>query len=208
MDWRTEHDFWTRYVRGAPEDLQSRFLDESTDARSLIVRVLVAARRLAGGRVSADEIVRFLEASFGAYQAGRHDEAWRWSRPALIEALGDLERHGLVEVDATGHYELTALGRLTGESATEVASIVRLVDCLGPLRPEEITDPTLIAAVQTTAELDQVHFPMNKKSTQKEPQAWSSELSRQGGVPYSVLQQMGRLVSDAHQATLRAKRPR
>jgi hypothetical protein len=114
--------------------------------------------------------------------------------------LGDLERHGLVEVDATGHYELTALGRLTGESATEVASIVRLVDCLGPLRPEEITDQTLIAAVQTTAELDQVHFPINKKSTQKEPQAWSSELSRQ------VLQQMGRLVADTHQATLRAKK--
>jgi hypothetical protein len=122
-----------------------------------------------------------------------------------MDALVDLERHGLVEVDSTGHYVLTTLGRLAGESGTEVESIVRLVDCLGPLTPEDITDPTLIAAAQTTAELDQVLFPMNRRSTQKEPQAWSSELLRQG-VPSSVLRQMERFVLDAQQSTLRAKK--
>jgi hypothetical protein len=31
---------------------------------------------------------------------------------------------------------------------------IQLVDCLDPLRPEQITDQTLIAAVQVTRELD------------------------------------------------------
>lgn len=43
LDARAEHDYWRRYVTGQPEDLRSRFLDESTDPRSLIVRVLVAS---------------------------------------------------------------------------------------------------------------------------------------------------------------------
>ena len=41
-------DFWNRYLIGKPEDLVSRFLDSGTDPRSLIVRVLVSARRAAG----------------------------------------------------------------------------------------------------------------------------------------------------------------
>ena len=68
-DGRTEHNFWNRYVTGVPEDLASRFLDQDTDARSLIVRVLVTARGAASDGMTADDIVGFLEASFGAFQA-------------------------------------------------------------------------------------------------------------------------------------------
>ncbi|MDH8168650.1 hypothetical protein QIG48_27560, partial [Klebsiella pneumoniae] len=67
---------------------------------------------------------------------------------------------------------MTKLGRLAGESAAEVGSIVALVDCLGSLQPQEISDPVLIAAAQTTVEVDQLLFPINRKSTQKEPQLW------------------------------------
>ena len=74
--------------------------------------------------------------------------------------------------------ELTSLGRLAGESATEVHSIIQLVDTLSGLLPDQINDPTLITAVQMTAELDQVLFPLNKRSTQKEPQLWPNELRR------------------------------
>ena len=35
LDPRTEHDYWTRYVNGSPENLVSRFLDKNTDPRSL-----------------------------------------------------------------------------------------------------------------------------------------------------------------------------
>ena len=46
---------------------------------------------------------------------------------------------------------------------------------------------------------------MNKKSTQKEPQAWSQEL-RQQGVPSSIFGALQRLISEPHEGTLRAKK--
>jgi helicase len=205
LDPRMEHDLWARYVRGTPENLASRFLARETDPRSLIVRVLVAAGRAASEGVTSEEIVEFLEASFGAFQAKRGREEWQWSRADLMRALTDLGHHGLIEMKPNGAHQLTRLGRLAGESATEVASIVRLVDCLRPLQPNEISDPTLLTAVQTTVEVDQVLFPINRKSTQKEPQLWPIELRGQG-VPGSVLAMLHREVSVQHQATLRAKK--
>ena len=171
---------WTRYVKGAPENLNSRFLADDTDDRSLIVRVLAAAGRASSAGVMGDEVVDFLEASFGAFQARRSSAQWQWSRPDLLRALSELTQHGLVEAKPNGAYQLTQLGRLAGESATEVSSIIRLVDCLRPLQPGEITDQALIAAVQMTREVDQVLFPINKRSTQKEPQVWPIELRKQG----------------------------
>lgn len=205
LDPRAEHDLWSRYVTSEPEDLVSRFLDGTTDPRSLIIRVLVAAQRAAGEGVPSEEIVEFLESSFGAFQARRAHSAWQWSRPDLLSALADLERHGLVQKNATGAYELTKLGRLAGESAAEVGSIVALVDCLGSLQPQEISDPVLIAAAQTTVEVDQLLFPINRKSTQKEPQLWPNELQRQN-VPWHVLNALQRGTTEDHQATLRAKK--
>lgn len=79
---------------------------------------------------------------------------------------------------------LTDLGRLAGESATEVTSIVRLVECLRQIPAGQLTDRGLIADTQITVELDDLLFPFNKKSTQKEPQFWMNELRTQvtGGV--------------------------
>lgn len=205
LDPRTEYEFWRDYVTSSPEDLTSRFLNDDTDPRSLIVRVLVAARRAAAGGVTDEEIISFLEASFGAFQAARTKVGWQWNRADLLVALAVLERHGLVTRALDGRYELTPLGRLSGESATEVTSIVRLVDALAGLTPDQITDPTLIAAVQVTTELDQVLIPLNKKSTQKEPQLWPGELARQG-VPGAVLNSLRRAAADQHTSTLRAKK--
>lgn len=204
-DGRTQHDYWHRYVTGSPEDLVSRFLDQDTDPRSLIVRVLAAARRAAGEGVAGEEILDFLEASFGAFQASRRQEGWIWNRDELSEALADLQRHELVQEQSDGTYVLTPLGRLAGQTATEVRSIIRFVDCLRSLQPAEISDPTLITAAQTAAEMDAVHFPINKKSTQKEPQLWPAELRGQG-VPHRVLNALAANVGDTHQATTRAKR--
>jgi helicase len=205
LDPRTEHNFWTRYVQGKPEDLVSRFLDSATDVRSLIVRVLVSAQRAAREGVISEDIIAFLEGSFGAFQAARQRQGWQWNRPQIVSALAELETHALIEKNAVGAYELTALGRLAGESATEVRSILQLVDCLRTLNPAQITDPALITAAQATVELDQVHFPMNKKSTQKEPQLWPNELRHQG-VPSSLLAALQRNTQDVQQATLRAKK--
>lgn len=98
LDPRTEHYFWQRYVTGRPEDLTSRFLSQGTDPRSLIVRVLVGARRSASEGATGEEIVGFLEASFGAFQAARAQAGWRWSPQDLLAALADLESHQLIMV--------------------------------------------------------------------------------------------------------------
>jgi replicative superfamily II helicase len=205
LDSRTEHHFWDRYVKGKPENLASRFLEGATDVRSLIVRILVAARQAAKHGVTSEDIIAFLESSFGAFQAGRRQQGWQWDRGELLAALSDLERHALVQVNSAGAYELTSLGRLAGETATEVRSIIQLVECLQPLQAQQITDPVLITAAQATVELDQVHFPINKKSTQKEPQLWPNELRSQG-VPPAVLAALQRNTDEDHHVTLRAKK--
>jgi helicase len=204
LDANTEHHYWTHYVMGEPEDLVSRFLAEGTDPRSLVVRVLVAAQKLGQG-LNAQEMVNFLEESFGAFQQKQARPQWSWDRARLTEALNSLRSHGLIEADGEGIYHLTALGRLAGEAGVEVESIIRLVGAFGAITPESINDPTLIAATQLTVELDNMLFPINKRSTLKEPQTWSAEIQRQG-VPYGILRAMQRSVREDNQATLRAKK--
>lgn len=199
-----EHYYWTRYVCGKPEDLLSRFLSDTTDPRSLIIRVLVTAQGTGQG-MTADEIVSFLEGSFGAFQAKGTRPQWQWDGAALQQALESLRAHQLVVADPGGLYRLAELGSMAGEAGVEVESIVRLVDALRLVTPQGISDPTLIALTQLTVELDAVLFPINKKSTQKEPQAWFGEIQRQG-VPAPVLNALQRLITERGQAVLRAKK--
>lgn len=196
-----EHQYWQHYISAAPEDLVSRFLN--ADPRTLIIRVLVAAGR-AGGGVSGDEIIEFLESSFGVFQMKQAGGAG-WDRHGLERALDDLARHGLVERREDGQFHLTALGRLAGESAVEVETLIRAVDCVRALRAEEVTDPALIAIAQVSVELDGLYFPFNKKSTQKEPQHWVHELQSQG-ISHRILAHLRRNVTEKMQDTARAKK--
>jgi ATP-dependent DNA helicase len=199
---REEHHYWQRYVSGTPENLTSRFLN--ADPRTLIIRVLVAAGRLSGG-VSGDEIIEFLEASFGVFQMQQAGNASGWNRAKLQISLDELARHGLIERDTNGHFHLTALGRLAGESSVEVETLLRAVDCLRYLQADEVTDPALIAIAQTSVELDAVFFPVNKKSKHKEPQHWLQELRAQGVSP-TILANFGRNITEAGRDTVRAKK--
>lgn len=196
-----ENHYWRRYVTAAPEDLVSRFL--SADLRTLIIRVLVAAGR-AGAGVPGEEIVEFLESSFGVFQR-QQAGAGGWDRRHLEQALDNLARHGLVERTEGGQFHLTALGRLAGESALEVETLVRAVDCLRAVRVQEVTDPALITIAQLSVELDAVYFPVNRTSTRKEPLHWSSELQRQG-VSHTILSHLGRNIKERAQDTVRAKK--
>jgi helicase len=183
--------------------LLSRFLN--ADPRTLIIRVLVAAGRARGG-VGGEEIIEFLESSFGVFQMKQAaGGVGGWDRHGLEAALADLAQHALVERDESGKYHLTPLGRLAGESAVEVETLIRAIDCLRPLHANEVTDPTLIAVAQTSVELDAVYFPMNKKSTQKEPQHWIGELQRQG-ISHTILANLRRNITEQSQATARAKK--
>ncbi|MBB3427937.1 replicative superfamily II helicase [Rhizobium sp. BK312] len=202
---REEDYLWRRYVVGKPEDLTSRFISNGTDPRSLIVRVLVALPRSAASGVSSEDIVSFLESSFGAFLAGRKQDGWRWSHDDLMRALENLERHRLIEKRAADLYALAPLGRLAGESATEVASVVRLVGALASLPPSQITDPVLLTVVQNTVELDEVNFPINRRSIHKEPHTWPSLLGQQG-IHWDVIGNLNTEPVDQHSATLRAKK--
>jgi len=204
LDGNEEHHVWNKYVLASPEDLRSKFLADNTDPRSLIVRVLVAAGRAGRGLPSKD-IIEFLEESFGAFQKKSNDGGWKWDEAQLVQALNDLFSHKLIEKDENDVYHLTKLGRLAGQSGIEVESIIRTVEALSGVNPGQITDPTLVALSQITCELDQVLFPINKKSTKKEPQTWMSEISNQG-VPSQVMQAMRRSINDETQSTLRAKK--
>jgi helicase len=199
-----EHYYWTRYLQGRPEDITSRFLDAGTDPRSLIIRVLAAAPRSVQG-LAAKELIGFLEESFGVFQQKHRIPQWRWAQTELLNSLHALHSHKLVETDHEGRYRLTELGRIAGEAGVEVESMVRLIDALSQVEPESINDPALIAATQLTVELDQELFPINKKSTRKEPQTWMAELRGQG-VSHKILHALRSSASQENQSTLRAKK--
>jgi helicase len=199
---REENEYWQRYVSAQPENLVSRFL--AADPRTLIIRVLVAAGFASEG-VSGDEIIAFLESSFGVFRMQQTGNPAGWDRHGLQRALDDLARYGLVERGETGRFHITALGRLAGESAVEVETVLRAVACLRALRADDVTDPALIAIAQTSAELDDVYFPLNKVSKHKEPQHWFGQLQAQG-ISRTILSNLQMNVTARGQDTARAKK--
>jgi replicative superfamily II helicase len=200
-----EYQLWTNYVCGKPEDLVSHFLAQGTDGRSLILRILASAQRTAKNGLTKDELVEFLHGSFGAFLQREQNANWKWDKNHTESMLNELIAHDLVKHDAENRIQLTPLGRLSGESGVEVESIIRLVSVFQHMSPNSINDQTLIVAAQITVELDGVHFPMNKKSTQKEPQQWKAELNRQD-VALNISGALANWTSEHHQETLRAKK--
>jgi helicase len=199
------HNFWQAYVTGTPEDLFSRFLDSSTDPRSMIVRVIAASEALSTDGIKLDELIAFLGASFGAFLIERADPNWSWNKDDLRQSIGDLLNHELVAETETGGYVLTDLGRVAGEAGIEVGSIVRLVGTLKGMPPEHLDDPTLLAVCQVTLEMDQQYFPMNKRGYRKEFESWVGIL-RQQSVSPGILAQLRRGITEEFEEALRAKK--
>jgi|GEM_PF-6469089 len=155
--------------------------------------------------MTSGDIADFLEESFGAFQERRTSQQWTWDRQHTLAMLTQLKHHQLVEESSNGIFKLTKIGWLAGQSGLEVESVIRIVDALSPITSAEITDPTLLCVSQLTVELDKILFPLNKKSTQKEPQLWASELQRQN-IPRHVLYSLHNAITDSLQSTLRAKK--
>ncbi|MBL8685720.1 MAG: DEAD/DEAH box helicase, partial [Myxococcales bacterium] len=164
LDDLSAHDHWHKYVMGVPEDVHSRFVADDTDPRTLVLRVLAAAKNVKTKGIPAADVVDFLEGSFGAFQKRQAAENWTWDRDQFAAALADLERHRLVEPGVDGHYHLTELGRFAGSAGVQVESVIRLVEALTPLSAADLNAPALIVAAQLTVELDELTFPLNRKS--------------------------------------------
>jgi helicase len=168
--------------------------------------VLATSGQVAGSpKMTATDLVSFLEGSFGAFQQRQRGGAWRWTEQALAGYVAQLARQGLILADAEQRYELTPLGRLAGESGITVESLLRIVGVLRNLRPATLDDYTLVALTQLTEELDDVYFPLNKKSKRKEPTAWFGAL-QQHRVHHAVTQALHYNATNAHQPTLRSKK--
>lgn len=205
MSSHDEQRYWSRYILGHPESFESRFFDAKTDPRSLILRVLTASQRYSMRGMSTEDISLFLEQSFGSFQQRQKIPSWQWDRGQIGIFITQLRGHDLIQDKGNGVYFLTQLGWVAGKSGVEVESIMRIIDAVKPLQPNEITDPTLIAISQLTVELDNVLFPINRRSTQAEPQAWQRELQGQQ-IPRHVQNQFYHNVRDQVDATLRVKK--
>lgn len=199
-----ENRLWRSYVLRSPEDIESRFLTTHTDPRSLILRILAASPEAPRAGLTATDVVAFVAESFGAFRERREGQE-PMSADVIGRSLRDLERGQLVEIDASRRCTLTPLGRLAGESGMHVESVLRVVAALRHCAPSDISDVSLVATTQATVELDEVPFPLNRRSTQKEPAAWLGELRRQG-VSTRILTAIQQSAPDRHAATLRAKK--
>lgn len=204
-----ENRFWSQYILGKPENVHSRFFDDGTDPRSLIIRVLVAVRGVTQKGLALEEITDFLEGSFGAFQYKEAGHATPLNPSTISAALQQLLYRELVEQDIDNQYTVTDLGRLAGETGVEVETIIRIVDVLRPLSPDRITESILVVVSQLSAELDDIEvFPLNKRSTQpghKEHSTWFTAL-KQNGIPEDVIRCLYNHVEVVHQPVLRAKK--
>lgn len=198
-----EVGFWRDYVAAKPEDVTSRFIARDTDLRSQIIKILVASQRAQPAHLAVEDVVAFLEESFGAFLLSGGRE-WSWNVDHIDVAISSLRANELIEVE-DGRLALTPLGRIAARGGIEVESVIRVSQALSAIEADSLSDLTLLTAVQLTKELDDVHLTLNKSSTQKEPQEWPNELRRQG-VAYSLVSALQRHAIEPHFPTARAKR--
>jgi replicative superfamily II helicase len=188
------HTLWINYVLGKPESLMSRFADQ--EPLSLICRVLATANASKTDGLTETELVDFIQSTFAAHQQGGI-----LSSAYISNALARLLQATLVE-QLADRYRLTELGKVAGELGIQVESVVRVARALRGLKGIELTDTVLLAAAQTTIELDDVIFPVHKKSI-KERQRWQEAVQRQR-LPYSVQRELR--ATDDSGYTTRCKR--
>jgi helicase len=56
--------------------------------------------------MTADEVVAFIEDSFGAFQQRQLVSTWKWDESKLYAAVAELARHDLIEQHEDGRYFL------------------------------------------------------------------------------------------------------
>jgi hypothetical protein len=119
----------------------------------------------------------------------------------IFSTLARLESAGLVErID--DRFRLTELGKVAGELGIRVESVVRVGRALRGLPGKSITGRVLVAAAQITVELDEILFPIHRRSVQ-ERQRWRGAVAGQG-LPSSVMRELAATEDAAH--TTRCKR--
>jgi helicase len=191
------HNYWLKYILGKAEDINSRIFNEFTDLRSLIVRLLVSFPKRSGEIYGASEadIIDFLTSSFGAFQRATNEVNWTMDPREIAKCLDNLKTNQLLTKNPANRYQLTALGRLAGESGVEVESVIRMSSMINALSASEVSDPLLIVLCQLSTELNDIYVPINSKGATKEMNSWKNELQGQG-ISYFVLSALGQNLDD------------
>ena len=187
-----ENQYWNDYVLNSPEDLYSHFITDTTDPRTMVLRILSTVKQ----GLEEEEIIDFLESSFGAFLNKQTNSTWKWDKNSFSNAISNLNQNDFIKEENL-KYKLTSLGKLVGGSAIEVESAVRISHALSKI-PNELNDINLIAISTLSVELDNVYLPINYKSTQKEPTEWANELRRQGISPILINELQSNLKSQFH----------
>ena len=158
---------WKQYVLGNPESLESRFTDQ--DPLSLICRVLATAGASKSDGMTQQELTNFIQSTFAAHQRGRV-----LSEQSISAHLSRLASAGLVEpIDA--RFRLTELGKVAGELGIQVESVVRIGRAFRGSNASSLNEIAMVAAAQASVELDEIFFPIHRKSIQ-ERQRWQGAL--------------------------------
>ena len=203
-EMRNKRHYWSHYISGKPENISSRFFDEYTDPRTLIIRVIALGQKNMPSGVLVEDVIKFLECSFGAFQHKKQYGSFSYDHDDLQYALNDLESHNLVSRTADDRIQLTELGFLAGDSAVSVVSIIRFIKCLSLLRTDEIGDLELIVTCQVSEELDRVYMAINQRSV-KERNKWPNELRNQG-VSNTLIRSLSFDAEDQKAITTRMKK--
>jgi replicative superfamily II helicase len=174
------HRLWNQYVIGTPESLESRFADQ--EPLSLICRVLATAGASRTDGLTQQELIDFVQSTFGAHQRGT-----LLSDQTISANLNRLLSAGLVEQIDT-RIRLTELGKIAGELGIQVESVVRIGRALRALNASEVHEKTIIAAAQISGELDDIFMPVHRKSIQ-ERQRWQGALYGYG-LPGNLLREL------------------
>lgn len=198
-----EYSYWQDYVLAKPEDIHSNFVSKDTDCRSLVLRVISTSKLRRG--MEKNEIIGFLEESFGAYQEKLKYNNWNWNEQEIDWAITELVNYQLLSIDDEGYFHTTLMGKIAGESGIEVESIIRIIAVLNAIPSDQLSDPTLLGITQLTKELEQVYIPVNKKSIYKEPQTWNDALQRQQ-IPCQLVNAFSKFSKDNFDTTSKSKK--
>ena len=187
---------WSQYVKGRPENVISHFLSANTDAKTLMLRCLVAL----GASVQENELVELLENSFALWQRTQAGYGG-WDVNDLRRDIQALVSASLIDLEPNGNLTLTALGRYAGESGIEVESVTRVSSALR-FTSQSLSPGDVITLSQVTCELNDMYIPANARSTQ-EQRRWPFVLSNHG-VDRTVINQLHVGGTNAFMATKRA----
>jgi helicase len=182
-----EYKFWNHYVLGEPEGLSSRFA--ALEPLSLICRVLATAKAARTEGLTQPDLLAFIQSTFASYQ--QHQVL---APVEIADAIHRLRGAGLID-SADDRYRLTPLGSAAGELGIQVESVVRIARALRGLCPSDLASRVLLAAAQVSEELDEVLFPIHKRSIQ-ERQRWHNAVHQQR-LPASVMSEINSAIGDA-----------